>query len=150
MRWTLRCGRGSAFAILALAATSGCSNSDVKVPPKVELSDLKVSFSGTRNATASVHYRFVQGRARPGKWYKVKLSITAEGNNRGFDLYSGDASGLSTEGTLNKECTIDPPGMAWKSGETVKYRIVCYEGASKDAPEFKGISNAPDGQGQIP
>jgi hypothetical protein len=150
MDWVRSGGRGLGFTVLVLAAaTTACTDADPKVPPTAELSDFKLTIADTRHATATVHYRFTKGRPRPGKWYKVQLSITAEMNNRGFDLFAGEASSLATEGTLSQECTIDPPGKAWKPGETVKYQIALYEGFSKD-DRYKSISNVLDGQAQVP
>ncbi|HEX4609821.1 MAG TPA: hypothetical protein VH092_16605 [Urbifossiella sp.] len=143
-------GRSLTAGVVALvAAVSACSDRTPAGPPKVELSEGKVTITSPRKATASVRYKFTQGRPRAGQWYKLYLSVTAEGNNRGFNLYSGDAGGLSAEGTLEHECTIDPPGTAWKPGETVKYDFTLYEGPSKDA-RLTGISNRIEGQAQVP
>jgi len=150
MSWTPKFGRGLKLGIVAIVtAASACTDQTPKEPPKVELSDGNVVITSTRNAAASVRYRIIQGRPRAGKWYTLSLTILAEKNNRGFDLYSGDASGLSTEGTFRKEFTIEPPGKPWTPGETVKYYFVLYEGASKDG-RSSGISNKSEGQTQVP
>lgn len=138
-----------AGVVAVVVAFTACADQTPKGPPRVELSDGKVTIANPRSATGSVRYRFTQGRPRTGQWYRLSLTILAEENNRGFDLYSGDASGLSTDGTFEKEVTIDLPGKPWTAGETVKWQITLYEGPSKNG-QLIGVSNRIEGQAQVP
>ena len=152
MLWTPNFARSLGWGIVALgAAVAGCADQTPKGPPKVELSEGKVTISSTTNAVGCVRYRITQGRLRDKHWYRLTLSILAEGNNRLFDLYTGEASGLSTEGTVQNDCTIAPKQKAWVPGETVKYQFTLYEYESKD-PRSRGfaVSNQLVGQTQVP
>jgi hypothetical protein len=145
---TLSSGQILRLGVVALlAAVISCSNS--KVPPKVELSEAKVTITDTRNATVSVNYKFIEGRPRAGQWYKLDAMFYGEGTSQGFSVYSGDASGLSAKGSFQKDWNNPPPYPAWKSGETLRYDITIYEGPSERS-KLIGISNELKGEVKVP
>jgi hypothetical protein len=87
----------------------------------VELSEPKITVLGPQKIHASVRYRYLEGRARPGVAYKVFIVLNHGKDHEAVEIGNRDGATLKSEGLLESEIAVIRP---IPQGATISYEFM--------------------------